>query len=294
MAGREALLAADELLYLSNTFASLPRATIEASYERLYKSSPSEKAWQALLAELEDRLKAAVRHPPAAPSTTGAATSTKTSSTTIGTGIGTTSATAGIAAGKRKAEGPNNNNNNNTGAEAAVELASAAVADDSADAAVVLAKPKKAATGAGSGCVTLLSGDLFEAKTNLGHCISADARLGKGIATHFRSKFGGDAFVARIKELHKNVGECAAVLAGDRYVYNLVTKALYHHKPTYESLRASLLDMRRHMEANGVKTVALPHGFGCGLDGLDWPRVQAILEEVFDGSGLTVQVIKMA
>lgn len=277
MAGREALLMADELLYLGNTFPSLPRASIEASYNRLYKAAPSEKAWQALLAELEDRLKT-VRHPPAAPSSGGPAAAVSTVATTSAIGV------AAVGSGKRKAE-------LELPERGAVELASAAVADDSADAAVVVAKPKKAATGAGS-AVTVINGDLFDLKTNLGHCISADARLGKGIATHFRSKFGGDAFVARIKELHKNVGECAAVLAGDRYIYNLVTKALYHHKPTYDSLRASLRDMRRHMEANGVKTVALPHGFGCGLDGLDWKRTEAILEEEFDGSGLTVQVVK--
>lgn len=150
--------------------------------------------------------------------------------------------------------------------------------------------PSKANKGAR---ISMVTGDLFEAKTNLGHCISADARLGKGIAKLFRAKFGGDSFVARIKELNKGVGDCAAVLAGDRYVYNLVTKNLYHEKPTYDTLRASLRAMRAHMESNGVKSVALPHGFGCGLDGLSWPAVLRILEEEFDDSAIAVSIHKL-
>jgi hypothetical protein len=47
------------------------------------------------------------------------------------------------------------------------------------------------------------------------------------------------------------------------------------------------------MEANGVKSVALPHGFGCGLDGLSWPAVLRILEEEFADCPIAISVHKL-
>jgi O-acetyl-ADP-ribose deacetylase (regulator of RNase III) len=270
MSAREAMLEADELQFLCRLFASLSPAAIEAAFAAVYAPFKSEKAWAALLSTLED-LKSKAVHPPAAPSHT-------------------TTPSAAVSAGKRKAEEASD-----VPVPSAVAAVAAATTATAAAAAVteervesVGAAAKKAAVAG----VTIVVGDLFDAKTNLGHCISADAKLGKGIATHFRSKFGGDAFINRIKEQNKSVGQVAAVLAGDRYIYNLVTKAIYHHKPTYDTLRAALRDMVAHMKSNGVKLVALPYGFGCGLDGLDWKTVLAILEEEIDGSGLTVQVFK--
>ena len=64
-------------------------------------------------------------------------------------------------------------------------------------------------------------------------------------------------------------------------MFNLITKPKYHHKPTYDTLKASLLDLRDQCEKLRVKRVAMPH-IGCGLDGLSWSRVKTIIEEVFD------------
>ncbi len=277
------MLEADELQFLCRLFASLSPAAIEAAFAAVYAPFKSEKAWAALLSTLED-LKSKAVHPPAAPSHTTTAAAATTTTTT----------SSAVSAGKRKAEEASDVPVPSAVAAVAAATSTTSTAVGAAAAGTeerveaVGAAAKKAAVAG----VTIVLGDLFDAKTNLGHCISADAKLGKGIATHFRSKFGGDAFINRIKEQNKSVGQVAAVLAGDRYIYNLVTKAIYYQKPTYDSLRAALRDMVAHMKSNGVKLVALPHGFSCGLDGLEWKKVLAILEEEIDGSGLTVQVFK--
>jgi hypothetical protein len=63
----------------------------------------------------------------------------------------------------------------------------------------------------------VVKGDLFKADKNvsLAHCISADFKLGKGIAKMFREKFG------RIQELEQSgakVGEVAVLKDNERFV----------------------------------------------------------------------------
>jgi hypothetical protein len=40
---------------------------------------------------------------------------------------------------------------------------------------------------------------------------------------------------------------------------------------------------------NGVKRLCLPR-IGCGLDGLSWPTVRAIIAKVFTGTNVTVNI----
>ncbi len=136
--------------------------------------------------------------------------------------------------------------------------------------------------------MNVIKGDLFKADANvsLAHCISKDYRLGKGIAKLFREKFG------RIDELQRSgadIGGVATLKVGSRCVYNLVTKAKYSDKPTYESLRQSLEAMREHAGKNGVKEIAMPK-IGCGLDGLQWNAVRTLVKNVFLKDSITLTV----
>ena len=76
-----------------------------------------------------------------------------------------------------------------------------------------------------------------------------------------------------------------------RYVYYLITKPRYFHKPTYNDLRLSLRAMFEHMVAHEVPHVAMPE-IGCGLDMLQWPQVEAILKEEMDRAVAGHQVAK--
>ena len=138
----------------------------------------------------------------------------------------------------------------------------------------------------------IVKGDLFKAgeKVSLAHCISKDCKLGKGIAKLFREKFGR---VSEIEKMNKKIGEVAPLKVGSRFVYNLVTKAKYSDKPTYESLRLSLEAMRAHAAENSIKEIAMPK-IGCGLDGLSWNAVRTLLKNVFiKESGLKITVYSL-
>ena len=65
--------------------------------------------------------------------------------------------------------------------------------------------------------------------------------MSMGIAQIFRDTF------CRIDQLERQncrVGQVATLNVDGRYIYYLITKLKYNDKPTYETLRESLVDMK--------------------------------------------------
>ena len=134
-----------------------------------------------------------------------------------------------------------------------------------------------------------LRGDLFTCPNNfsLGHCISCDFHLKKGIAKEFLAKF--HSTYQDLKGVDFGIGDVAVFGDGQRFIYNLMTKGLYYQKPTYYMLECSLNRMRDHMLANNVSHLALPR-LACGLDKLDWPIVKAMLVKCFQNDPCKIRV----
>lgn len=139
--------------------------------------------------------------------------------------------------------------------------------------------------------LTYVTGNLFTCPEDeaLAHCISEDCRMGAGIAVVFKKTFSG---VEELKEQKKLTGQCAVLKRGNRFVYYLITKKKATQKPTYDSLRQSLEDMKSHCIQNGVTRVSMPR-IGCGLDRLQWDRVSAILEQVFRHANISITVYSL-
>ena len=90
----------------------------------------------------------------------------------------------------------------------------------------------------------------------------------------------------------KKAGDVAVLQRGGRFVYYLVTKDRYFHKPTYLSLESSLVMMRLHAVENKVKHLAMPK-IGCGLDRLEWSKVKDIINSVFEKTDVTVHIYSL-
>lgn len=127
----------------------------------------------------------------------------------------------------------------------------------------------------------------------LAHCISGDYALGAGIAKQFV-----EVYNMRFK-LHKNFpipnGEkfanVGSALLIDN-VFNLVTKARCFHKPTYDSLYETLIDMREQCEELDITKLAIPY-IGCGLDKLQWDKVSDVIEDVFEDTDIEILVCSL-
>ncbi|XP_041655836.1 ADP-ribose glycohydrolase OARD1 [Cheilinus undulatus] len=136
-----------------------------------------------------------------------------------------------------------------------------------------------------------VTGDLFSCPEDdaLAHCISEDCRMGAGIAVLFKKKFKG---VNELKEQKKSVGQCAVLKRDRRFVYYLITKIKATQKPTNNSLRQSLEDMKSHCLLSGVTRISIPR-IGCGLDQLVWKEVAEMLEQVFRHTDITITVYSL-
>lgn len=133
-------------------------------------------------------------------------------------------------------------------------------------------------------------GDLFSSSDEaLAHCVSENLAMNKGIADLFRRRYGR---MDELKAQKAGVGQVATLSPrreGEPYIFNLVTKKMHYHKPTYAALEASLVEMRRVIEERGITTLSIPL-LGCGLDRLAWSKVLAILQRVFLDMSLTITV----
>ena len=78
-----------------------------------------------------------------------------------------------------------------------------------------------------------LNGDLFNSTDSLAHCVSSDMKMSRGIAVQFVKHFPGLGQLTSIQ----GIGGVIVLQSGSRYIFNLVTKLKFYHKPKYCGLR---------------------------------------------------------
>ena len=136
--------------------------------------------------------------------------------------------------------------------------------------------------------------DLFnyEGKAWLAHCISSDFGMGKGIVVEFNKRYDLKNYMIKnyIRNNWNGKGYC--IPAKDFKVFNLITKNKYSDKPTYETLKQSLLHMRDYATSLNVDTITMPI-IGCGLDRLNYDIVKGIIKNIFNDTNITIIVCKL-
>ncbi len=129
---------------------------------------------------------------------------------------------------------------------------------------------------------------------HLVHCISADFKLGAGIAREFERRFNlrEDLLYAFGSKWYLEYDEKLpgdAFLHGKKRIIDLITKTRYWHKPTLYSMRRALEKMKNGCEKYNIKKVAMPK-IGCGLDKLDWLDVSTLIKDVFKDTQINIVV----
>ena len=163
-----------------------------------------------------------------------------------------------------------------------------------------------------------VTGNLFDTESYtdkdvvLAHCIASDFGMYGGIATQFIQHFDmknkllswsdatgisvsiQTAFTAyhskyRIFTRPSLIGKAVKI----DNVYNLITKEMTSDRPTLNSLRKSLVSLRKQMLHNNDKVLAIPDMIGCGIDGLDRNDVLDAICEVFNKTDITIYAVKL-
>lgn len=136
---------------------------------------------------------------------------------------------------------------------------------------------------------TEIQGDLFSAETALCHCISSDFALGAGIAVKFAQMGVKKHLRERYTPEWNGRGYCLITETDGVVVGNLITKERYFHKPTLETLRQSLEELREKALEMGLAKISMPK-IGCGLDKLEWQDVREIIKDVFKATDIEISV----
>ncbi|KAJ8956502.1 hypothetical protein NQ318_019220 [Aromia moschata] len=124
--------------------------------------------------------------------------------------------------------------------------------------------------------------DLFQTPADfcLAHCVAADLRMFRGIALTFKKAFGQ---LEELRRQRPEVGRVLQITAAEqekeRSVFYLVTKQLSHHKPTYQTVWDTLVELRDVLLSQSISSLAIPK-IASGLDGLDWRVIRSMLEEI--------------
>eukprot|EP01100_Stratorugosa_tubuloviscum_P004772 TRINITY_DN2204_c0_g1_i2.p2 TRINITY_DN2204_c0_g1~~TRINITY_DN2204_c0_g1_i2.p2 ORF type:complete len:153 (-),score=46.71 TRINITY_DN2204_c0_g1_i2:651-1109(-) len=134
-----------------------------------------------------------------------------------------------------------------------------------------------------------INGNLFNSSESLGHCISSDCGMSKGIAIEFKKRFGG---INELRSQINRIGQVAFLRRENRFIYYLITKEFYFNKPTYQSLENSLKHLREIMIVNNDKSISLPK-IGCGLDKLEWPKVEKLIKEIFCNTNICITIYSL-
>jgi O-acetyl-ADP-ribose deacetylase (regulator of RNase III) len=125
---------------------------------------------------------------------------------------------------------------------------------------------------------------LDDSEYHFAHCIASDLGMGAGIAVPFRKKYG---LRGRIQKVDEPLKHPTCILTPP--VFNLITKRVSSGKPTYDSMRISLIKMKEHIVENDIKKVAMPK-IGCGLDRLQWGAVREMIKDIFGDLDIKVKV----
>lgn len=130
----------------------------------------------------------------------------------------------------------------------------------------------------------IITDDVFnyDKTHNIVHCISKDGAMGLGIAKDLHIKY--PLVKQKVLENQKTIkiGDCFVVKCGNIYIFNLITKDAYFHKPNKNDFKKAVENLKLECGYLKVEKLVMPR-LGCGLDKLNWDFVLPILEKELVG-----------
>ena len=132
--------------------------------------------------------------------------------------------------------------------------------------------------------------DILYSPYSFAHCISADLAMAKGLARQVKSWYPAAPSAIRLR-YPPDIGSVLIYFdpISERNIFSLVTKFRYNHKPTYESVLASLYELREIVIDAGITHLSLPK-LPSGYDKLDFNIIFELICQVFDPLPITIYI----
>lgn len=133
--------------------------------------------------------------------------------------------------------------------------------------------------------------DLFEGGevTAIAHQANVEGKMGKGIALEIACLYPKSySCMKLLAPSERSLGNIACVPADSniesrRRIFHVFAQSLYGSgvKTNYEAFRAGFAKVKDAAIEQGITSIGVPYGIGCGLGGGNWNVIFAILSEIF-------------
>jgi len=133
-----------------------------------------------------------------------------------------------------------------------------------------------------------VEGNVLEAPTDytIGHYVSKDFKILKGISLEFRRQFGK---IDQLIQQNKQVTEIATIQCNQRQILYIITKEMHYQTSTYETMFLAMKNLRQFCESNGLNKLAL-HKIDSEYDQLDWTQLKDIKAQLPTGEDIPVNL----
>jgi len=135
--------------------------------------------------------------------------------------------------------------------------------------------------------IRLTKGNLLRAETEaLVNTVNCVGHMGKGIALQFKKAFpeNFDSYQKACRTGEMRPGQMLVFetgkMIGPRFIINFPTKEHWRGNSKYEYIQSGLTALAAEIRRHKIHSIAIPP-LGCGLGGLDWNRVQPMIEDAF-------------
>lgn len=134
--------------------------------------------------------------------------------------------------------------------------------------------------------ITLCQGSIFDsdclALVVPVNCVGVS---GKGLALEFKKRYPAsyNKYRSACKSGEFKIGRVLPIKEYGKWIVHFPTKEHWSHPSEYEYIGDGLITLATWIQEAKIESVAIP-ALGCGLGGLEWSRVQQMIEETFSGS----------
>ena len=132
--------------------------------------------------------------------------------------------------------------------------------------------------------------DILYSPHSFAHCVSADLAMAKGLARQVKSWYPAAPSAIRLR-YPPDIGSVLIYFdpISERYIFSLVTEFRHYHKLTYESVLASLYELREIVIDAGISHLSLPK-LANGYDKLDFNIIFELICQVFKSLAVTIYI----
>lgn len=127
--------------------------------------------------------------------------------------------------------------------------------------------------------------NIFELSNDysIAHCISADLKMSKGIALDIKNTYGDTTNI--LSKLNPQLGHVLTTRINNKLIYHLITKEKFYQKPTINTIKTALANLKTCMIINNNFNLSIPK-LASDLDNCNWTMIKQLIYAEFQNTDI--------